>query len=828
MKLEEVNKLNISKASKSELYALRLRAIQLHEKYKEVEKRESLVKIDWDNFYKNYKLITSEFDKRSYNFTRRSIDKILEKEKYFGIKIIEKKSTGVGNCFAILAQIGKNNILINPDVKKEQVSENIDGVIITKSWLPSNWQKDKNYLSSAPIYAIGRAYDDIRFDNKHLFIKSLKIGRDEVLIHPIKITHKHKTPTIGLRINKKDTKLSVLPKFLSLTKGTKDLIKGTVWICEIEKYDEDNKEREVLSFLSLIDIAKELKPKKIFIINMNKDLLKHEEEINTELKKWQGRVLHDGDSLEQDEIMRGIVWEMNEVEKNISSDNIFNNLVEFNKGRSIAEVNFNGIRARIEKKEKDISIMTSPKTANRSPLISKSLPLQIDEIKSFKDDFIGDANIVLVNDENNECLGEEAIEEFLSKKSDMVAIGKKVHIFVSDLLQLNGKNISGWPLEKRKKMMNYFGNREHVHFVKPIADTDNNSLSYVVSTDNREEVKKIFDSIMRVSDEGKFYPKNIAKGIVIKCLDCPYIAKKINISKPETTEKYHRIPVTDCKVTATVTLSESKGIKALYCGDSKQIATYLFDVNKWTMETAKVWISEQDKKEATKQDDSFNCKCTECGKEISSAVECAEVNCPDCGSNMRTKGSPPTEKTEKAEIFECECIECGHKIKSKEHCVNLKCPECGKQMRRADRPGTGKPEDNLKKSEVKFDFKKVDNTEYIVGGVVYPSREVDSQGHFAVQTEVWKALKKYMIEKKHIKIMHKGIARSVPIIESYLVEEDHHKGGKGDQFLLSKGDWWIAVYLGDKQNLDVWTDVKSGKLTGFSMAGRANQKDAYI
>ena len=401
MKLEEVNKLNISKASKSELYALRLRAIQLHEKYKEVEKRESLVKIDWDNFYKNYKLITSEFDKRSYNFTRRSIDKILEKEKYFGIKIIEKKSTGVGNCFAMLAQIGKNNILINPDVKKEQVSENIDGVIITKSWLPSNWQKDKNYLSSAPVYAIGRAYDDIRFDNKHLFIKSLKIGRDEVLIHPIKITHKHKTPTIGLRINKKDTKLSVLPKFLSLTKGTKDLIKGTVWICEIEKYDEDNKEREVLSFLSLIDIAKELKPKKIFIINMNKDLLKREEEINTELKKWQGRVLHDGDSLEQDEIMRGIVWEMNEVEKNISSDNIFNNLVEFNKGRSIAEVNFNGIRARIEKKEKDISIMTSPKTANRSPLISKSLPLQIDEIKSFKDDFIGDANIVLVNDENN-------------------------------------------------------------------------------------------------------------------------------------------------------------------------------------------------------------------------------------------------------------------------------------------------------------------------------------------------------------------------------------------------------------------------------------------
>jgi len=62
------------------------------------------------------------------------------------------------------------------------------------------------------------------------------------------------------------------------------------------------------------------------------------------------------------------------------------------------------------------------------------------------------------------------------------------------------------------------------------------------------------------------------------------------ITKPETTENYHRIPVnTSCKITATITISAKEGIKALYCGKEKKIHTYLFDVKKWTMAEAKKW-----------------------------------------------------------------------------------------------------------------------------------------------------------------------------------------------------------------------------------------------
>ena len=86
--------------------------------------------------------------------------------------------------------------------------------------------------------------------------------------------------------------------------------------------------------------------------------------------------------------------------------------------------------------------------------------------------------------------------------------------------------------------------------------------------------------------------------------------RRIDISKPEVTVNYVRIPVgSECEVTATIDISEEKGIKALYCGKEKRIRTYLFDKEKWTMAEAKKWIAEQafkklekGKKEETKKE----------------------------------------------------------------------------------------------------------------------------------------------------------------------------------------------------------------------------------
>jgi predicted RNA-binding Zn-ribbon protein involved in translation (DUF1610 family) len=53
------------------------------------------------------------------------------------------------------------------------------------------------------------------------------------------------------------------------------------------------------------------------------------------------------------------------------------------------------------------------------------------------------------------------------------------------------------------------------------------------------------------------------------------------ITKPETTENYIRIPVDTSDHAGhrirTITISETDGIKAIYCGTCKTVMTYLFD-----------------------------------------------------------------------------------------------------------------------------------------------------------------------------------------------------------------------------------------------------------
>ena len=68
------------------------------------------------------------------------------------------------------------------------------------------------------------------------------------------------------------------------------------------------------------------------------------------------------------------------------------------------------------------------------------------------------------------------------------------------------------------------------------------------------------------------------------------------IMKPEVTEKYIRIPVNDCKITATIDIDKKKGIKALYCGKVKKVATYLFEKAKgWTLAKAEKWVEDHSK-----------------------------------------------------------------------------------------------------------------------------------------------------------------------------------------------------------------------------------------
>ncbi len=69
------------------------------------------------------------------------------------------------------------------------------------------------------------------------------------------------------------------------------------------------------------------------------------------------------------------------------------------------------------------------------------------------------------------------------------------------------------------------------------------------------------------------------------------------ITKPEISDEYIRIPVRTCEVTATIDISKKEGISALYCGNEKQVRTYLFRKDKgWDMAKAKAWVKEHEGK----------------------------------------------------------------------------------------------------------------------------------------------------------------------------------------------------------------------------------------
>lgn len=73
--------------------------------------------------------------------------------------------------------------------------------------------------------------------------------------------------------------------------------------------------------------------------------------------------------------------------------------------------------------------------------------------------------------------------------------------------------------------------------------------------------------------------------------------EKTEISKPEVTENYVRIPIKNYslkgKTIRTITVKPNE-IKGLYCVETKEIVTLLFDKEKYTMESARKWIKEHD------------------------------------------------------------------------------------------------------------------------------------------------------------------------------------------------------------------------------------------
>jgi hypothetical protein len=103
----------------------------------------------------------------------------------------------------------------------------------------------------------------------------------------------------------------------------------------------------------------------------------------------------------------------------------------------------------------------------------------------------------------------------------------------------------------------------------------------------------------------------------------------------------------------------------------------------------------------------------------------------------------------------------------------------------------------------------------VVYGVVSEPDTIDLQGDRLSKAEIRKACHKFMMESRKIGKEHQGPAKA-DIIESYIAPADFRCHGQ----VVKAGSWVMAVKIHDK---DLWSAVKKGDITGFSIAGQGER-----
>lgn len=114
--------------------------------------------------------------------------------------------------------------------------------------------------------------------------------------------------------------------------------------------------------------------------------------------------------------------------------------------------------------------------------------------------------------------------------------------------------------------------------------------------------------------------------------------------------------------------------------------------------------------------------------------------------------------------------------------------------------------------DVNIISKSDDDDERIVVGVVYEPDEEDTQGDYATAEEIRTAAYSFMENGQTYHVMHKGVAVNIGVLESYLAPVEFAVGEE----TVKKGTWMLTSRIIDA---DMWADIKSGKLAGYSMGG---------
>ena len=110
---------------------------------------------------------------------------------------------------------------------------------------------------------------------------------------------------------------------------------------------------------------------------------------------------------------------------------------------------------------------------------------------------------------------------------------------------------------------------------------------------------------------------------------------------------------------------------------------------------------------------------------------------------------------------------------------------------------------------------------YVLGAVLVPE-ETDLQGDIYSADEVRKACFSWIEDHGAFKIMHKGrelADNKVKVLENFIAPCSYKIGATP----VKQGTWMLGLRIVDKR---LWSDIKEGRWTGYSIGGEAKKKPA--
>lgn len=117
---------------------------------------------------------------------------------------------------------------------------------------------------------------------------------------------------------------------------------------------------------------------------------------------------------------------------------------------------------------------------------------------------------------------------------------------------------------------------------------------------------------------------------------------------------------------------------------------------------------------------------------------------------------------------------------------------------------------------------KADTSKRLVYGAVLIPEKVDLQGEIVSKDEIESAAHAYLVLYRRSGIQHEEIIEPeddrVVVVESYIIPDGNTITVGGRTY--PEGTWMLVVKVLDDA---IWADVQSGKLTGFSIGGKAKK-----